>query len=90
MSTMDKAYSVEIGTKDSEISRKLKDLNDRHQAALADLTTKNDMQLKLAQETYRLQADQFRIQSEGKLNKLREQEADSTAEIQEKASKGKA
>jgi hypothetical protein len=75
MKGMESAYQVEFTSQKDGFDKKLAELDAGQTNRLALTTRSNDMSLKQAQETYRIQAEELANRGEKKLNALREQTA---------------
>jgi hypothetical protein len=75
MKGLESAYQVEFSSQKDGFDKKLAELEAGQQNRLALTTRSNDMSLKQAQETYRIQAEELASRGEKKLNALREQTA---------------
>lgn len=75
MKGLESAYQVEFSSQKDGFDKKLAELEAGQQNRLALTTRTNDMSLKQAQETYRIQAEELASRGEKKLNALREQTA---------------
>ncbi|MGE3262697.1 MAG: hypothetical protein AB7K68_13025 [Bacteriovoracia bacterium] len=84
MKTTANAFRVELGAQQEEFTRKMDELNSSQAQRLAQLSQQNEINLKQAQDTYRLQADQLRIQGEKKLSSIREEQLVSNENITKK------
>jgi hypothetical protein len=90
MSTLDQAYSVELTGKKDEFERKIGDINESQNSRLAQVSKTGEFNVKQAQETYRLQAEEISSKGERKLNAIREQHVNAEEGINRKSKKGNA
>ena len=90
MKSLDQAYQVELTSHKDDYDRKLGNLQGSETSRLAAAAKTGDMNIKQAQETYRVQAEELAARGEKKLSALREQTAMGEENINRKKDKGNA
>lgn len=84
MKVAEAAFRVELNASKEEFQRKMDEMNSVQAQRLATLATQNEGNLKQAQDTYKAQADQLRMQGEKRLNVIREEQKLANENIEKK------
>ena len=84
MKTAEAAFRVEFNASKEEFQRKMDEMNSVQAQRLATLSVQNEGNLKQAQDTYKTQADQLRMQGEKRLNVIREEQKIANENIEKK------